>query len=369
MPNLQSLDPEIDSALKQFYNNLGEDITIDRLKHELNTLRGPYHAFLGRHPGDTALQDNFFNNLTPLWGGILGLYGFDQVLWSEVINASFDWEEKSSPNRVHKGSPFYFWGVSAILQGQIDIGFLLMHKALGEDRIASAQPNPDWPAFKLVTLDSQSPQQFFKHYVDVLSNHLEYFLGAYRVRENSTFSENEFRKGLLAQASEIEHSFLFTYSLAKLASLEEYPFEIKQSSFAGRLETDILFNFVLVVDSVIKHRYPAGMGRFVGFRELLNRALSQAIGLDVQGDELEHVKQQASATSVDTLLNALLDGSFLYQDSSTRSSIGNDISICYLIRNSSAHYATPLQIIPHRFRELVQSILNVLFIAVEKLPV
>lgn len=361
------IDEGIDSAFKAFYA-AGLDANGFVFEKALPILIRALPAFFDKFASSNGVHDQFFNNLTPLWIGMLrnGSYELAQHYWSSFVLAAIEWEQKTKSN-IHKGSPFYFWSVSAILQGQLDRGFLLMHKALDEDRRTSGQPNPNWPAFKFVTLDSESQQQFFKSYVDVLSTKLESLLDAYRQRQQDSFSQAEFRHGLLAKANELEHSFLFTYSLAKLNSLNEFP-ELTESSFAGRLETDILFNLVLAVDSVLKHRYPAGVGKFVGFKELLNKALAQVIGLDVQGEELEHAKDQASS-DLDVVLNELLDGSFKYQDGKTRSPMGNDLSICFLLRNHSAHNINSSVAIPKRFSEFVQSAMNVLFLSVRSLPV
>jgi hypothetical protein len=87
--------------------------------------------------GDYKSQDNFFYNFIHIWAHFLErqLFGSAEQLWHDVLDLADNWEKINPGQRIHKGFPYYYRGVTLILNNDLDKGFLLMHQALEEDKI------------------------------------------------------------------------------------------------------------------------------------------------------------------------------------------------------------------------------------------
>ena len=76
--------------------------------------------------------------------------------------------------RIHKGAPYYYWGVTCILKEEIEKGFLLMHQALEEDKkSATIVKFQNAPSYTFVTLDYLQQKQLFYDKVKEIANFLE----------------------------------------------------------------------------------------------------------------------------------------------------------------------------------------------------
>ena len=80
-------------------------------------------------------HNRFFERFIPEWTTSLdqGKYNYAELIWEAVLDEALVWENSMS-ERIHKGAPYYYWGVTCILKEDLEKGFLLMHQALEEDR-------------------------------------------------------------------------------------------------------------------------------------------------------------------------------------------------------------------------------------------
>lgn len=86
---------------------------------------------------NTGVYDKYFSNFTSLWNLLLyqGSFFYAEQLWQISIETAKKWDKRQNQNKkIHKGTPFYFWGVTCILKEDLEKGFLLMHQALEEDK-------------------------------------------------------------------------------------------------------------------------------------------------------------------------------------------------------------------------------------------
>ena len=74
-------------------------------------------------------------------------------LWEYALDLAHNWEKTNRPIKIHKGTPYYFLGVTAILNNDLENGFLAMHQALKEDYRLTQSETPQKPAYWFVTLD------------------------------------------------------------------------------------------------------------------------------------------------------------------------------------------------------------------------
>src|SRR3990170_4414018 len=150
--------------------------------------------YFDQHSG-FADHDAYFNNLTILWDGLMGEEKFTEAehFWHERIGVSLQWEIAHRPARIHKGTPFYFLGVTHILSGNLERGFLAMHRALDKDVRTHSTPTPDTPAYAFVTLDSAEANQFFRPWVLGLAQYVEQEIQDFNKASNTPLTLTQVR--------------------------------------------------------------------------------------------------------------------------------------------------------------------------------
>ena len=211
----QPLDEEIDQAFRTLFTSFFNDSSHD-FSNLIDSLFPPFEeemfAFFDRNQKSSPLQDGFFSNLTFIWNQYFqaGRFGEAQSFWQRVIRKTREWEQHSGI-RIHKGSALYFWSATAILQGEVDKGFFLMHRAVEEDILTSGQDFPNTPAFMFVTLNFQESRQFFYGYVKSLADYLNQFFNQYRMERTSHLTIEDLRARYLEHPPSIHSVFSLSY--------------------------------------------------------------------------------------------------------------------------------------------------------------
>jgi hypothetical protein len=138
---------------------------------DATALEAAAHAWFDGVAGDHDAEDAYFVNFAGMWLQLwgAGLRSFAAEVWPYSLKAVFSWEAAHPGRRIHKGSPYYYWGGSLIAQGDLDIGFMLIHQALREDTLSAGHLRRDMPAWKFCTLDPD-PAQFMKPVVDQITD-------------------------------------------------------------------------------------------------------------------------------------------------------------------------------------------------------
>src|SRR5262249_41934485 len=92
-------------------------------------------AFFDSTPANWSAHDAYFNNFTLIWRTILNAANFEQAehIWQRALQPAQGWESVHQSQRIHKGTPYYFWSMTALLRGHVDRGYLLIHQAVQED--------------------------------------------------------------------------------------------------------------------------------------------------------------------------------------------------------------------------------------------
>jgi hypothetical protein len=368
MPRIGEIDAEVGQVISSLFERLNANGRpgIDDVLREISICREAFFAFYDRHPeqADSGPQDEFFSALTPIWVYFSnnGLHREAQQFWEQIIFLTEEWEQQRGAF-IHKGSPFYFWGVSAARSGLVDVAFLLMHSAFREDQRTSAQAIPYTPAFMFVTFD-QDPRQYYFEYIQGLADYLQNFITTYRILAASNFDIQELRQRFLRPVAEVQAAFSFTYSLAKLREIDSFPTPSLRSAFAAQQELNILFDLLLVVDFAIHNMNPNAQQQ----RSFLHSAvfLSNRANLMIEQNDLITVLRQAEIDFDQTLFE-LLNNSFVFPDGTTKRSLANNLALCYILRNHAAHNLTSFPTISARFRDIRQGVLNILFLSVETL--
>jgi hypothetical protein len=372
--NITSLGDPMDSCLKALYTkfltNFGKPYP-ELMKDSYDDLRTNIHSYFDGKIDNPPGQDFLFNNLTIIWNNYQynGRLGEAQLFWQDILNIVLEWEG-SRQNRIHKGSLFYFWSQTAILQGQFDKGFLLIHSAYEEDVLTHNNELPGTPAFKTVSLDYSNRNNFLYRLVEAWANYLSRFIDNYQKLSGSNFSLDDFQGRFLNQPPDRETLFSFTYTLARFFDFDtQIPPATIASNFASLFELNTLFDLVLVIDSLIYSSLAAPGPNDWGFKNLAKHLLIES-GLKTDiGITLGHLEEinRSRKNGFEATVNSLLDQAFVYQDGSSPSHLESDIGLALCLRNYSAHKIGSFPVIRVRYKEIRQSLFNVLFLAVETL--
>lgn len=372
--DVTSLGEPMDSFLQilftKFLSSFSKPYT-EFMKESYDDLRANIISYFDSAIDDSTGHDSLFNNLTFIWINYHqnGRLGEAQLFWHDILNIVQEWEN-TRQKRIHKGSLFYFWSQTSILQGQFDKGFFLIHSAYEEDVLTHKNELPGTPAFKTVSLDYLAKDNLLYGLVEYWANYLKEFVDKYQKLSGSNFSLDDFRNRFLKKPPDRETLFSFTYTLARLFDLDtQIPPTIVTGNFASLFELNTLFDLVLVIDSIIYSSLVSPGPNDWGFKNLAKHLLI-ASGLKpdagLTGTHLEEINT-SSRNDFEGTLNLLLDQKIVYRDGSSPSRLECDIGLALCLRNFSAHKIGSFPVVRVRYNEIRQSLFNVLILAVETL--
>jgi hypothetical protein len=160
-----SLGEPMDSTLDRLYraSDNGDPLPWDDLTNAAQ-------QFFDQNPENWAAHDRYFSNFGGLWQPAILAQAFPlaESIWENALQPATLWEQTHAGQTLHKGTAYYFWAMTALLNGDIDRGYLLTHQAVVEDARRSAEPTPDTPAYALVSLNYEKVDQaFHKWFLDL----------------------------------------------------------------------------------------------------------------------------------------------------------------------------------------------------------
>lgn len=353
---IPNLDPEMNDELQRVY-----EYFLRRTPLDVSSFSISVKEYLDRHPTDYTAHDNYFTFMAPLWTQLMKQadYLAAESVWKFVLGPVLAWES-ATHLRAHKGTPYYFWAVTALTAQDLDRGFLLMHRALQEDVDSKGVKIPDSPGNAFVTLDSQYPNQYFKLHVEQIAEFLDEYLMKFRSERSRSLTLPDFRRKFLANPEVRPTALFFVYLIHKLRVFRDSVASgLAKSDFAGLLELDLLSGFCLVSDSLIKNdiQKPKAM-----FRELATHLLAN-LNSSVDGEQLGRINERFLADFGRTIA-CILQGTVCGLNLQPMEA---DIALAYGIRNRGAHNIEGHGVVTENFEEIIQRILNTLFASVEVL--
>ncbi|UYN92473.1 MAG: hypothetical protein KIT70_03020 [Anaerolineales bacterium] len=362
-----SLDDEIDKAFQHFYtkffNNYlsGRQETIDLLLREFIP---SVHAFFDRNQTNNPRQDAFFTNMTFAWKASLDAgYLLDaQFLWEQLVLETRLWENKTG-SRVHKGSALYFWGGTALMQGEQDKGYFLVHSAFQEDQLTSGEDLPQTPAFNFVSLEYKG-DQYLREYTQSVANYFQQFFIQYRIERLSQFNLESFREKFLLNPPNVSTLFSLAHSLAKMQNWDNLPAYVFNNDFSAQQQLNLIFDLTLVIDETIRASYPNATHHttFITYAEHI--AIHAWLNLDLQ--DFRGINRRFNQDPERVLFD-LIHRLFSLNNGRRLTPLESDLAICYCLRNRAAHRLEALATIGAFYRQICQSVANILLLAVETL--
>lgn len=313
--------------------------------------------FFNQNPNPNLSNNEYFNNFTVIWRNFLLSGNFDEAerILQLALSPALKWEAANPGQRIHKGTAFYYLGMTALQKGDLDKGYIFMHQAVEEDVLTSNQPIPDTPAFALASLNYAKANQTFRQWVLQQADFLELLLKSYQGTYGSTFSLDQFRDKFLLSPPNIQVAFLFAYSVARLMKLSQLPQYSVQSYFAGQLELNILFDVALVIDATVKVKNSTKW-QFIDHAEFLLSATPSPL----TNPQLRQINSDFN-NNFDITTQSLLDGNYTHATIPALNRFQRDVSLVYGIRNHGAHDVSSSPVVWKRYLDIQQSLFNVMF--------
>lgn len=370
---LKSLGDKIDNYLKELFTLFLQNFNqpFEEVFHQCyQDLKSNLFEYFDRKKDNQPGQDYIFNNLSILWKfyQINGRVGEAQQFWNDILKIVLEWEH-TQHSRIHKGSIYYFWSQTAILQGELDKGFFLIHSAYEEDVLTCGTEYPDTPTVKTITLNYLDERNLLYNHVLSWSSYLDELINTYKKVTGSKFTKDDFRSKFLSNPPSRDVLFSFTYNLAKFFYFDQMPHYIIKGKFPSLYELDLLFNLVLVTDAVIYKTINNPGPNDWTFSNLAKHLFIESnLSADAKRNDnhLKFISQQQKIDFVRTI-TTLLDNKMVYLDGDTPSIQERDLLITYCLRNYSAHNVNSFPVIHDRYNELRQCVFNSIFYAIESI--
>lgn len=325
--------------------------------------------FFDQYSNNSSATEGFFNNFTILWQNFIEQKHFKNAehLWGEVLKIVYKWENENK--RIHKGTPYYFWGVTCILNGDLEKGFLLMHQALEEDKEAGKTNTPNTPAYAFVTLDYEKQNQFFRPKVEEIAKFVEKKLNAYRSSRKGTLTLSDFKSRFLEKSDLLEVVFYFVFASFHLKKLlKEVDQRVTQNVFSSLLQANTIFDLCLIVENTIKkqnkYRNKNLNGQTIG--PILEFLSSKSLLNLHKKDNLKNLKDDFE-NGFSKTVQRLLDSQYHFQNGTTPKPIEEDLAVTYGFRNFGAHKIEGQPVVYQNFDKIAQRVLNALFFSIENL--
>ncbi|MBE0433173.1 hypothetical protein IBX73_06875 [candidate division WOR-3 bacterium] len=348
---------------ESFFHGCGLDIDLFRKE----ALR-----FFDTNINNYGLHDSFFQNFTIIWQSFMiqGRYRDGEYIWNMAADIANEWESKHQNGRIHKGTPYYFWGGTCIASGDLERGFLLVHQALEEDRKTleeNKQPPPNLdsrtPAYAFVTLDYEKQDQFFLPIVKEIVEILEHKLIEYRESNRGALELSDLKLNFLENHDLREEVFYCIFNIFRLRNLlGNIDQRLTQNAFSSLLHANVIFAFCLIIDNILKQNNP-NQRKW----KLRDHYIDLPIlSVNFDPDKMDALNNDFKRDFSTTLCN-LLNSHYRFQVQPTLTSIEEDLAITYGFRNFGAHRMEVQPVIYNNFTEIATRVLYTLFYSIEKL--
>ncbi|MEW6366708.1 MAG: hypothetical protein AB1714_18920 [Acidobacteriota bacterium] len=323
-------------------------------------------------------HDETFWHATALWQIFMAcaMPGEAEKWWTAVIRHALAWESMHAGRRLHKGTPYYFAGVTAILNGNLDRGFLLMHQAVEEDRVTcetiaratqDASKEGDYlklPAYLFVTLNSEAQDQFFKGKVDEVAEYLRSRIEEYNKATGRAFTLADFRARFLAQPQMVDEAFAFVFALYRLKAFEDDRPAGLETVFRSIYLSDLYFQICRVLECLLQEE----LGRTNMLGGLLPLLASEArVGWkQLTHDEIEVLKKKCQA-DFDGMLRLLLSHKYAYSSGAGPSPAEESMLVASTLRNFGAHRIEQMLVLGEEFLSIRRHLINAILTTVDLL--
>jgi hypothetical protein len=353
---LPAIDPAVDAAFVKWYDALFNNVKPDESEFDLAVT-----PFL-TSATSFAQHDAYFNNFTPLWNFRLAArqHPLAAAIWPWALRPALKVEQTTSRS-LHKGTPYYFWGMTLLLGNSLQDGYLMLHRALEEDFRTHGSRAPNTPGYALATLDHTKPDQALRQWVQVQAAAVEGRLESYRRIHGRKLDLAGLRTKYLAVPAYREPVQMYCYSMARVRRLLELPEQVWEGSFPAQVAFDTLFDLCLVIDDALHNRNPS-QWQFIDHAEML--ASRASLGLSKA--ELRVINGSFQTDFARTLADCLA-GAFRLRSGIALSGLAASLAVAYGCRNRGAHNVAAVALTRSAYDQITQRLNDVFFLTIEEL--
>jgi len=365
-----TLGQPLDGAFDQLY----EAVLERGIRSTSDDFRKATFQYFDRYLKDAnapAAHDHYFICFTPIWNASMSSGRLDvaETIWELAFGPVQEWESAHTGELIDKGTLCYFWGATALLRGDLDRGYLLIHQSVEEDSRTSGHKIPPTPSYALVSLDYQKPNQWFRPWVVEQARFFDMFVKDYATHIRPLTIEDVKRK-FLDKPPNLDAIFLLTFTLARLRGIYGLPDQAKRNAFAGQIELNLFFDLLLVIEVAIRHANPMKIKKGRGGKPAELTFYDQALYL-LKASGHPHEKHFVDVHrqfdgGFETAIQDALDGT-LTSTAGTLDRLQCDVHLAYELRNRSAHEIETVPIIWKEFDRVQRTILRVLCATVDYL--
>ncbi|HCS39024.1 MAG TPA: hypothetical protein DIW44_05495 [Anaerolineaceae bacterium] len=318
-----------------------------------------FKNYFSRHKDDLEKQDNIFNQLSFVWSFLVEnkryMEGCD--FWRYILSIVNEWE-KENHSRVHKGSIYYWWGGTELLQGNIDAGYLLINQAVEEDAITHKIKNPDTPAFKTLTLRFDDSNQYWYPIVIEYGKYLQQRLLNYST--DPTYNLDWLIKKFLIKPEYLELSVLLSKTTASLYILDNAYLPPLNSIYTSQNLISVIQQLILIVDNFYKITH--SIHNDMDFDKICKSYIKDVSGKNdgQMQPEFSYVCECSNRDLSNTLESIILN-KFVFTNGLSISKDEKYVYLLYKLRNYSAHDITKSDLVIKYDQQIKQAAFNLLF--------
>lgn len=329
--------------------------------------------FFDKHHSDNYEVHNvLFQKFNPFWMSQPSNFYLADVVFTKILDLVNEWESNNQGKHIHKGTPFYFYGMMCISKQDIDKGLLLMHQAYQEDEllIKAGKITDKTPAMCFIYLDDTKAEQFFRNKVIETVNFLNGYLMSY-----GSLNISQLRTKLLEDDDFKEESFYFVYCIFKLEKvITNINKNLKENILASYISTALIFELCKLAEVLLKRRYPEdtikrvypNKADFIHYIDYFCK--DSSINLNLRQGNIGYLNGELKNSSTfSSTIDGLVQHSYAHKNFvSSPKPIECAIALTYCLRNFGGHKIEDQRILSNKFENIVTSILNFIFFVIEK---
>jgi hypothetical protein len=316
--------------------------------------------------------DLFFESFTSSWMSLVAQGKVREAAehWVRILTYVMRWE-KASKTAIHKGTPYYFLGATYLFANDFDLGLRYLFDAIEQDQQASKRTGATdsfkkAPAYMVASL-AQDPHNFlFTGLVAPTRTRLEKYLAEYRKKTGSSMQLTDFEGKFLSNTNLEFQKFVFVYLLFELIKQESSWAPSVSNDFAKMRNRAVIFDLCLVIDEVLRNKYPPADYIREGVYNLCKSEAWVPMDKDASqvNSNLNPKVSGDTALQPDIVVPALLDLSLTYRGTQVKEEM-SWLLLAWHLRNYGAHDLTPQGVLVQRYDEIIQALMNALFTTLE----
>lgn len=284
------------------------------------------------------------------------------------------WEWEDTHETVHKGTIYYFMAATYLSLGDIPSAYICFFNALEDDKqnYPSIPKNlKDAPTYRTTSLIDNPHNVLHASVVVPLRTQLQSFINKYNRARGKNLTLGLLDQKLLQfdGLEDVKRFFVATFhEIFHLAPLNTT--RMINNDYSKLKIIDTLFNLSLIIDQLLEYRFLTNAPRHDMANAIYQLALH--LGWTTLADSgnakqfLAKVQPNLNTCPPDRTVPDLLDGKARFATQSTNPDMQATF-LTYHLRNFAGHNILGQDVLINRYREILDCVMDALFLAIEVL--